>query len=194
MEEKTRYANEIKYKSLRDDYKTPPEIYEKILQVFGYKTFDLDVACTEHNVPAKNYFTKEEDGLKQKWGGICFCNPPWRFTNKFIKKAVQEAKELNALTCFVISSDRFYTGFMQDYVVNNQNAVFLVMKQKQGYIIPGEEDKPPIPSVGTAIVFITPSVPVAEDIKKKINLDNIFNTTAFRGGGIYENLVHFDET
>lgn len=66
MEKQQRYASDTHYNSLRDDYKTPPEIYKPILEVFNRKEFDIDVACTEHNIPAKRHFTKAEDGLKQE--------------------------------------------------------------------------------------------------------------------------------
>ncbi len=190
--EHQRYAdNEAKYKSLRDDYKTPPEIYKPILEIFGASKFDLDVACTEHNIPARFYFTKESDGLLHDWFGLCFCNPPWKKTIKFIKHA---AKQHNATICFVIASDRFYVDYMQEFVINNPCAVFLILPKKQGFIIPSQKNKTPVPSVGTSIVIICESVQEAEKIKNNINYRNLFNTTAFRGGGIYENLVHYNET
>lgn len=190
--EQQRYAdNEAKYKSLRDDYKTPPGIYEPILQIFGKDEFNIDVACTEKNIPAKYHFTKELNGLSQYWDGLCFCNPPWNQTQKFIKHAI---KQKTAFTCFVVASDRFYVDYMQDCVINNPRAVFLVLPKKQGFIIPGEEDKPPVPSVGTSVIIICPSAEDAENVKSIINFRNLFNTSAFRGGGIYENLVRYNET
>ena len=190
--EQQRYGdNEVKYKSLRDDYKTPPEIYNKILEVFGSRYFDIDVACTDRNIPAGRYFTKEINGLTQFWEGLCFCNPPWKLTRNFIKHAV---KQKSAITCFVVASDRFYVDYMQEYVINNPCAVFLILPKKQGFIIPGEEDKPPVPSVGTSVIIICRTPEEAEKIKNDINYQNVFNTSAFRGGGIYENLVHYSET
>ena len=189
--EQQRYAdNEAKYKSLRDDYKTPPEIYNPILEIFNRSFFDIDVACTEHNIPADKYFTKAENGLSQTWAGVCFCNPPWKQTIKFIKKAINE----KAFTCFVVASDRFYVDYMQDCVINNPRAVFVILPKKQGFIIPGEENKPPVPSVGTSVIIICPTAEEAEKVKNKINFQNLFNSSSFRGGGMYENLIHYNET
>lgn len=192
QKEQQRYAdNEAKYKSLRDDYKTPQKIYSPILEIFNRSNFDIDVACTEHNIPADKYFTKAENGLLQTWQGLCFCNPPWNKTIKFIQKAINEKF---ATTCFVVASDRFYVDYMQDNVINNPCAVFVILPKKQGFIIPGKEDKTPVPSVGTSIIIICPTAEEAEKVKNIINFRNLFESSAFRGGGIYENLVHYSGT
>ena len=175
-----RYKNQtIKYKSIRDDYKTPAFIYEPILKVMKAKEFDIDVCCNEKNIPAKKHYTKVENGLKQIWEGFCFCNPVWSKTSKWLKYAFSQK---TAITAFVISSDRFYCDYMQDFVLNNPRCVFLIIPKKQGFIIPGEEEKPIIPSVGVAIIFVTTDKQAAKDIKKRINSLGIFNTTAFQGG------------
>lgn len=175
-----RYGNDVKYKSIRDDYKTPKEIYNSILAVLSRDKFDIDVACTDKNIPAKDHYTKTIDGLKQEWSGFCFCNPPWKKTRQFMKKAVESK---NAMTAFVISSSKFETKYMQEYVLNNNNACFCILPLKQGFIIPGEEDIPPVPSVPVAIVFICPDEKMAEQVKLISNGKNLFKTTMFRGGG-----------
>jgi hypothetical protein len=57
-----------------DDWYTPPEIFEAL----GL-TFDLD-PCSPgpgHWVPARDIYTKADDGLKQPWCGLVFMNPPF---------------------------------------------------------------------------------------------------------------------
>lgn len=57
-----------------DDWYTPPEIFKAL----GL-TFDLD-PCSPgrgHWVPAKNIYTKEDDGLSLPWRGLVFMNPPF---------------------------------------------------------------------------------------------------------------------
>lgn len=42
--------------------------------------FDLDVAAPPGgpwHVPAKRYYTAEDDGLSQSWDGLVWCNPPY---------------------------------------------------------------------------------------------------------------------
>jgi len=68
----TRYGGDEKYKAGRDDYMTPPDIYEPLLKLFGRDKFDIDVCCTKENIPANIHYTKTENGLHQKWCGLCF--------------------------------------------------------------------------------------------------------------------------
>ena len=57
------------------EWYTPEWIFEKLnLQ------FDIDV-CTKKGgisyIPAKQHFSKEDDGLAKKWEGSVWCNPPY---------------------------------------------------------------------------------------------------------------------
>lgn len=57
-----------------DEWYTPPCIFEAIGLLF-----DIDVAAPakSHWTPAKNFFTKEDDGLMQDWYGTVWMNPPF---------------------------------------------------------------------------------------------------------------------
>lgn len=60
-------------KMMTDDWVTPPHIIQEL------GDFDLD-PCAPTNRPwdtASKHFTKKEDGLKQKWHGRVWCNPPY---------------------------------------------------------------------------------------------------------------------
>lgn len=58
-----------------DDWYTPPWIFETMRE-----TFDLDV-CTPPGgvpwIPAKAWYTPDDDGLVQPWYGFVWCNPPY---------------------------------------------------------------------------------------------------------------------
>lgn len=57
-----------------DDWYTPPDIFSAL----GL-TFDLD-PCSPgpgHWVPARKIYTKDDDGLSQRWDGLVFMNPPF---------------------------------------------------------------------------------------------------------------------
>jgi len=62
--------------------------------------------------------------------------------------------------------------------MTNPNALWMILPQKRGFIIPGAEDVPPIPSVGVAIAIMSSD---AQKLQKKINDENIFKTTAYIG-------------
>ncbi len=58
-----------------NDHYTPKWVFD-LLQL----EFDLDVASPPDGVPwipAKKFFTQEDDGLAQKWEGLIWCNPPF---------------------------------------------------------------------------------------------------------------------
>lgn len=57
-----------------DEWYTPPAIFEGLRL-----RFDLD-PCSPgegHWVPAQHIFTKQHDGLRQRWHGLVFMNPPF---------------------------------------------------------------------------------------------------------------------
>jgi hypothetical protein len=58
-----------------DDCYTPRWVFDAM----GLE-FDLDVAAPvggPWHVPAKQYYTAEDDGLAQPWDGLVWCNPPY---------------------------------------------------------------------------------------------------------------------
>lgn len=58
--------NKALFTSNSDEWATPSEVYDQLNAEFG---FDLDVCATEENHKCERYFTAEQDGLSQKWGG-----------------------------------------------------------------------------------------------------------------------------
>ena len=59
--------NEGMMSSNRDDYETPPDLFRRCDELWH---FDLDAASSDKNALCENYFTAEQDALKQSWGGI----------------------------------------------------------------------------------------------------------------------------
>lgn len=49
-----------------DEWSTPQAIFDELNEEFG---FDLDPCATSENHKCNRYFTLENDGLSQKWGG-----------------------------------------------------------------------------------------------------------------------------
>ena len=52
-----------------DEWGTPVKFFEELDKEFQ---FTLDPCATNENHKCRNYFTKEQDGLKQNWGGTKF--------------------------------------------------------------------------------------------------------------------------
>ena len=67
-----------------DDCYTPRWVFDAM----GLE-FDLDVAAPPGgpwHVPAKRYYTAEDDGLSQPWDGLVWCNPPYSTAEQWIDR------------------------------------------------------------------------------------------------------------
>lgn len=61
--------------SITDQWATPQSFFDELNKEFK---FTLDPCADENNHKCDKYFTKEQNGLKQDWGGeVVFCNPPY---------------------------------------------------------------------------------------------------------------------
>lgn len=60
----------------KDDRPTPPALFSKLNQEFG---FQLDAAANANNALCGKFYDANCDALKQPWTGIVWCNPPYQF-------------------------------------------------------------------------------------------------------------------
>lgn len=58
---------DLMFSSKTDLWETPMETFNQLNEEFS---FTLDVCANKENAKCKNFFTKEDDGLSQKWGGF----------------------------------------------------------------------------------------------------------------------------
>jgi hypothetical protein len=80
------------YAMTSDDCYTPRWVFDAM----GLE-FDLDVAAPRGgpwHVPAKRYYTAEDDGLTKPWDGLVWCNPPY---SKFLPWAERWASAPTAV-------------------------------------------------------------------------------------------------
>ena len=70
---------------LRDDWNTPRWLFDQL----GV-TFDLDVCApidrAHRTVPARRYYTQQDDGLTQPWAGLVWCNPPYSAPQPWMRR------------------------------------------------------------------------------------------------------------
>lgn len=59
--------NKVLFSTGKTEWATPQDFFDKLNEEFH---FDLDPCATDENHKCDTYFTKQDDGLKQKWGGI----------------------------------------------------------------------------------------------------------------------------
>ena len=69
---------EVMFSSASCEWATPPEFFKALDAEFH---FTLDVCATVENAKCRNYFTAEQDGLAQSWGGM-LVQPSLRATDR----------------------------------------------------------------------------------------------------------------
>lgn len=55
------------FSSSTDLWATPQDFFDRLNAEFD---FDIDVCASPENAKCERYFTKEQDGLSQSWGGV----------------------------------------------------------------------------------------------------------------------------
>jgi len=78
-----------------DDYYTPAWIFETL----GL-TFDIDVASPPGGIPwipARRYYTMEDDGLAQPWEGLIWMNPPYSSATEWVRRFLEHGNGIALL-------------------------------------------------------------------------------------------------
>jgi len=140
--------DKIHTSSTHGDWETPKRMVERLSPFF---LWDLDVCAERPNVCAR-YFTREQNGLKQEWHGLCFMNPPYgkkRRIGDWIAKARTEgAKECTTAVCLLPA--RTGTRWWHDNVPYADFIVFVEGRLK--FDLPGGEEA--LHSAGFPSVFV----------------------------------------
>jgi site-specific DNA-methyltransferase (adenine-specific) len=114
---------DVWYSSKTDNWTTPQDFFEELNQEFD---FNLDPCASDENHKCERYFTKENNGLSQNWGGCrVFCNPPYgRETGKWIKKCYEEGHKENTIVVALIPA-RTDTKYFHDYILYRSEIRFV---------------------------------------------------------------------
>lgn len=106
---------ETMFSSKTDLWATPQDFYDKLNSEFH---FTLDPCATPHNAKCVKFYTKEQDGLRQDWGGnTVFCNPPYgRDIYAWVRKCFMEAQKNQHNSCNVDSGAYRYSIFSRIYL------------------------------------------------------------------------------
>lgn len=117
-------------------WETPPELFKKYDELYHFTT---DVCALPENAKCKHYFTPEQDGLKQEWSGICWCNPPYgRQIADWVRKAA-----MSHATVVMLLPARTDTKWFHDYCLTFGDIEFLKGRLKFG----GAKNSAPFPSM-----------------------------------------------
>ncbi len=114
-------GNNVHFSSMRLDWRTPTTFYEVLNKEFK---FDLDpCAAKGHELAPHNFY--ENDGLKVKWFGVVFMNPPYgRKIMKWLAKAYAEVKYGHCKVVALIPS-RTDTAWWHDIVMQATEIRFI---------------------------------------------------------------------
>ena len=133
------------FSSKSNEWATPQDFYNKLNEEFH---FNLDPCATSENAKCEKYFTIEDDGLKQEWGGYkVFVNPPYgREIKDWVKKSYEEGQKPNTIVVMLIPA-RTDTAYFHDYIYGKAEIRFLRGRLKFG----NSKNAAPFPSM--VVVF-----------------------------------------
>lgn len=99
-----RAKNNGRYNGDGRHWQTPPEVFDPLHEEFG---FTLDPCATPESAKCANFFTEEQDGLKQDWSGHrVFMNPPYgKEVYAWTRKARSEASNALVVGLLPASTD-----------------------------------------------------------------------------------------
>lgn len=116
-----------------DEWLTPPEILNKL------GIFDLD-PCAPIERPwntAKKHFTIKDNGLKQKWVGRVWLNPPY---NRYhICEWLSKMAEHKNGICLMFA--RTETTYFQDFVFKYAHSILFIKGRLSFYDVKGNKAK-----------------------------------------------------
>jgi phage N-6-adenine-methyltransferase len=102
----------VHYSSETPEWSTPQDLFDALHAEFK---FTLDVCATKELAKCKRFFSPEQDGLGQKWSGVCWMNPPYGAEiPAWIEKASAAADDGATVVCLVPA--RTDTAWWWDYI------------------------------------------------------------------------------
>ena len=135
----------LMFSSKTDLWSTPQDFFDELDSEFG---FTLDPCATKENAKCQKYYTEEDNGLLQDWGGeVVFCNPPYgRVIKDWVKKAHHESKKPGTTVVMLIPA-RTDTRYFHDFIYGQAEIRFLQGRLKFG----AAKNAAPFPSM--VVVF-----------------------------------------
>lgn len=111
-----------------DLYQTP----EKFREFFKKKFYEpkLDVCADGENAfTCKDYYNENDNGLKQKWHGLVWCNPPYSCPHLWVDKAIKE--KYNCLNIALLLKGDFSTDWFRKLEKDGEFAIYLLAPRIQ---------------------------------------------------------------
>ena len=130
---------DVMFSSETDDWETPQALFDELDAEFH---FTLDPCADDKNHKCARYFTKEQDGLKQTWDGVVFCNPPYgRKIGQWVEKAYKSAR--GGCIVVMLIPARTDTIYFHRYIYHHAQIRFIKGRLRFG----GSKNNAPFPSM-----------------------------------------------
>lgn len=109
-------TSRVHFSSKTDLWETPADVFARLNTEFR---FTLDVCALPENAKCRRFYTPKQDGLKQRWSGRCWMNPPYgRSIAQWMRKAWEESRRGVTVVCLVPA--RPDTAWFQDYAARGE--------------------------------------------------------------------------
>lgn len=108
------------FSSKTNEWATPKALFEELDKEFH---FNLDPCATPENAKCKRFYTIEDDGLIQDWGGHrVFCNPPYgREIGKWVRKCYEESSRCEVVVMLIPA--RTDTSYFHDFIYHKAKEI-----------------------------------------------------------------------
>lgn len=131
---------DVHYSSATDLWETPQEFFDVLNEEFHFGT---DVCALPENAKCEKFYSPEQNGLKQEWTGVCWCNPPY---GRQIGKWVEKAAKSDATVVMLLPA-RTDTKWFHDWILPNAEVRFVRGRLRFG----GSNNNAPFPCM--VVVF-----------------------------------------
>lgn len=128
--------NRVHFSQATCEWETPQDFFDRLNEEFR---FTLDVCASKKNHKCDKYYTMEDDGLKQPWSGVVWCNPPY---GREIRRWVEKAHGEKCTTVMLLPA-RVDTQWFHKYIYRNAEIRFVEGRIKFG----GSKYNAPFPSM-----------------------------------------------
>lgn len=141
----------------QDNWSTPPYVVRWLQHWLAIDSFDLDVCADALNAKAPDWFDEDTDGLKQKWEGYCFCNPPYSQIAAWAQKAFASANEGGGdTTVAMLIPARTDTRYWHDYIAKADEILFIKGRLAFGDPSKGNDTAQGAPFPSAIVIFNSP--------------------------------------
>ena len=122
--------NSVFFSSKNDIWSTPQDFFDTLNEEFR---FTLDACALSYNAKCKLFFTPQDDGLVQNWGGhTVFVNPPYgRKIALWVEKCYRESLKENTKVVMLIPA-RTDTAYFHKFIYGKAEIRFVKGRLKFG--------------------------------------------------------------